>query len=435
MKITMIGAGSGFTRPLATDIMFIPEIDTGTIALVDIDARRLDLAYRLVQKVVALSGKKWQIQASTDRREVMADSDYVISFIEVSGLPTVRLDNDIPLKYGISQCIGDTVGPGGIFKALRTVPAWLEILKDIERYCPNALVMNYTNPMSIMTLAAIRTTTLPVIGLCHSVQGSSRQLAEYAEVPYPEMQWKCAGINHMAWFTELRHRGVDLYPRLKEKYLTDPEFVKKEPVRFNTMLNFGYFVTESSGHFSEYVPYYRKREALIDQYCGARYLGERSFYANEWPKWRQDQDARIQREMEGQEALELKRGHEYASLIIEAKEKNQPAVVYGSVLNRGLIENLPATGVVEVACMIDQNGINPCQFGSLPPQLAALCQANMALFECVVQALTARKKDYIYYAMMLDPLTAAVCSLDEIHQMTDEMLAAEREYLPAFCFD
>lgn len=433
MKVTMLGVGSGFTQPLATDIMMIPGLEGGTMALVDIDPERLELSLKLVKKVAEMTGKKWEIIGSTDRKDVLANSDYVISFIEVSGVETVRIDNDIPLKYGISQCIGDTVGPGGIFKALRTVPAWLEILEDVEILAPNALVMNYTNPMSIMTLAAVSVTDLQVVGLCHSVQGSSKQLAEYLGVPYEEMQWQCAGINHMAWFTEYTHHGKDLYPVLKEKCLKDPEFIKQDHVRFNTMLNLGYFVTESSGHFSEYVPYFRKRDELIDQYCGERYLGERSFYANEWPTWRKNRDEKTARLLSGEEKIELKRSHEYASEIIEAKEKNEPAVIHGNVFNSGLIENLPQTGVVEVPVMIDRNGLNPCYFGWLPPQCAALCQAHMSVYECTVLGILEEDKEAIYQAMMLDPLAAAVCSLDEIRQMTDEMLEAEKPYLMEFC--
>lgn len=433
MKITLLGVGSGFTQPLATDIMLIPGIEGGTMALVDIDAERLELSRQLVKKVAEKTGNQWEIIGSTDRREVLADSDYVISFIEVSGVETVRFDNDIPLRYGISQCIGDTVGPGGIFKALRTVPAWLEILEDVEVLAPNSLIINYTNPMSIMTLAAVSVTDLQVIGLCHSVQGSSRQLADYVGVPYNEMTWQCAGINHLAWFTEYSHKGQDLYPLLMEKCRRDPEFIKKDHVRFNTMLNLGYFVTESSGHFSEYVPYFRKREALIDQYCGEAYLGGRSFYANEWPTWRKNRDLKTARLLSGEEAININRSHEYASVIIEAIEKNQPAVIHGSVANTGLIENLPQTGVVEVPVMIDRNGLNPCYYGWLPPQCAALCQAHMSVYECTVQAILEGNKEAIYHAMMLDPLASAVCSLDEIRQMTDEMLEAERDYLPEFC--
>jgi len=431
MKITMLGAGSFFTQPLTIDILHISALESGTFALVDIDKKRLNLAYKLLKKIIQLMGKDWMVIASSDRRDVMADSDYLINFIEVSGVDTVRFDNDIPLKYGVSQCIGDTIGPGGVFKALRTVPSWLEILKDAERLCPKALVLNYTNPMSIMTLAAVRSSFLPVIGLCHSVQGTSRQLADYTAVPYPEMKWRCAGINHMAWFTELSHQGNDLYPELKRK-CRDPELWEKDPIRFDTMLHFGYFVTESSGHFSEYVPYYRKREDLIDTYCREGYLGGRSFYANEWPKWRNDKDEKLRRMLNDNEPIEIKRSHEYAAVIIEAVETNQPAVVYGSVLNKGLIDNLPSDGVIEVACMIDKNGFNPCRFGSLPPQLAALCRANMAVYECTVNGILESDKEAIYQALLLDPLTAAVCSPEEIRQMGDELFEAEKHYLPDF---
>lgn len=431
MKITMLGAGSGFTQPLATDILHLSALESGTFVLVDIDQQRLELAHKLLEMIIKKMEKNWKVVSSTDRTKVMADSNYLINFIEVSGVETVRQDNDIPLKYGISQCIGDTIGPGGIFKALRTVPSWLEILKDAEKLCPGAQVLNYTNPMSIMTLAAIRSSSMPVVGLCHSVQGSSKQLANYANVPYEEMQWKCAGINHMSWFTELSHNGKNLYPELKKKCI-DPELWEKDPVRFDMMLHLGYFVTESSGHFSEYVPYYRKREALIDTYCRDEYLGGRSFYANEWPKWRKDKDEKIQRLLNGDEELEIRRSHEYASLIIEAIETNIPAVIYGSVPNNGLIDNLPANGVVEVACMIDKNGVNPCRFGWLPPQVAALCQSNMAVYECTAKGILDRDKEAIYHALTLDPLSAAVCSPKEIRQMGDELFEAEKEFLPDF---
>ncbi|MBN1352021.1 alpha-galactosidase [candidate division KSB1 bacterium] len=431
MKITMLGAGSGFTQPLATDILHLNSITSGTFALVDIDGERLALARKLIEKIIQMMGKDWNVIASTDRTQVMGDSDYLINFIEVSGVDTVRYDNDIPLKYGISQCIGDTIGPGGIFKALRTVPPWLDILKDAEKLCPDALVLNYTNPMSIMTLAGIRSSCMPIIGLCHSVQGSSKQLAGYADIPYDELKWRCAGINHMAWFTELSHNGRDLYPELKENCLQSSLW-EKDPVRFDMMRHFGYFVTESSGHFSEYVPYYRKRDELIDLYCREGYLGGRSFYANEWPTWRKNKDEKIARQLNGEEEIIIKRSHEYASIIIEAAETNQPAVVYGSVLNEGLVDNLPSNGVVEVACMIDRNGFNPCHFGSLPPQLAALCASNMAVYECTVEGILNKNKDAIYHALMLDPLSAAVASPKEIQLMADELFKAEREFLPDF---
>src|SRR2546421_10300275 len=265
--ITILGAGSTvFARQLMTDILQIEGLDEGCFALVDIDANRLELARQIAERLITRSGKRWKVRASTERRDLLAGSDFLINAIEVAGLANVRHDFDIPMKYGVNQCIGDTIGPGGIFKALRTGPAWLDVLRDCERLCPRAWVLNYTNPMSILTLAALAGTAMQTVGLCHSVQGTSQQLARYLEVPYAELEWRCAGINHNAWFTTLRYHGEDLYPRLRERARV-PEVYEQDPVRFEMMLHFGAFVTESSGHFSEYVPYFRKRPDLIARYC------------------------------------------------------------------------------------------------------------------------------------------------------------------------
>lgn len=428
-KVVVVGAGSSFTSHLAKDILLIPDIGDGTFALVDIDPERLRLAHELVEKVVHLTGRDWRVVSSVDRRQVMADADYLICTIEVSGVETVRYDNDIPSKYGIDQCIGDTIGPGGVMKALRTIPAWVDILRDAEELCPRALVMNYTNPMSMMTLAAVKVSRLPVAGLCHSVQGTSRQLAGYLGVPYEELTWECAGINHMAWFTRLERDGVDLYPLLRER-ARDPEVYEKDPVRFEVMLQLGAFVSESSGHFSEYVPYFRKRPDLLRKYCREGYLGGSGFYARNWPQWRKDNDLRVARLASGEEQYELKRSHEFASVVIEAHQADRPAVIHASVLNRGLIENLPGDGVVEVPVLVDGQGYHPCRFGELPPQLAALCQSNMAVFELGVRAALERDREAAIHAMMLDPLSAAVCSPAEIRAMAEELFEAEKEYLP-----
>ena len=430
MKISIIGAGSMFTRHLTVDILTIEGLDQGVLALVDIDPKRLELAKKLVEMIIAKTGKNWQVIASTDRREVLADSDFVINQIEVSGLETVRLDYEIPLKYGVKQCIGDTLGPGGLFKTLRTLPPWMEIVRDIEELAPKTTILNYTNPMSAVVLATTRITDLPVVGLCHSVQGSSRQLAEYLDVPYEELEWECAGINQMAWFTRLEHKGRDMYPVLKEK-AKDPQLLARDPVRLDAMLYLGAFVTESSGHFSEYIPYYRKRQELIDQHCGQGYNGETGFYATQWPTWRANNDRAIQELISGERELTLERSYEYAALIIEAMVKDQPAVIYGNVKNTGLIENLPQDGIVEVACMINRNGINPCYFGRLPEQLAALNRSNMAFFELAVEAVLQRDREMAMHALMVDPLTAAVCSLGEIKAMFDELYQAQRDYIPA----
>jgi alpha-galactosidase len=430
-KVTLIGAGSAvFARQLMTDILAIDGLDNGTFALVDIDPTRLDLARRMAERLVELRQKRWKVVASTNRLDVLEDTEYVVNSIEVAGLRNVRFDYDIPLRYGVDQCIGDTIGPGGIFKALRTGPAWLEIVRDVQRLAPRALILNYTNPMSILTLAALRSTDVPVVGLCHSVQGTSRQLAGYLGIPYEEMEWDCAGINHNAWFTRLERNGKDLYPDLRAK-ARDPDIYEKDPVRFEVMLHLGAFVTESSGHFSEYVPYFRKRPDLIKRYMRAGYLGESGFYANNWPRWRQENDQQIESMLRGDRQVPLERSFEYGADIIEAIECGRHATVFGNVMNRGSIDNLP-DGCVEVACSVDRGGIRSQRFGSLPEQLAALNRSHMAVHELVVEALLERSKEKARYALMLDPLTAAVCSPEEIDRLFEEMWAAERESLEVF---
>src|SRR6266567_330608 len=430
-KVTMIGAGSAvFARQIITDILAIDGLDQGVFALVDIDPERLDLARQIAERLVDGSGKQWTVETSVDRRDVLSGTDYVVNSIEVAGLQNVRADYDIPLRYGVDQCIGDTIGPGGIFKALRTGPAWLDIIADVTRMAPEAVVLNYTNPMSILTLAAARSTSLPVIGLCHSVQGASRLLADYLQVPFHELDWKCAGINHNAWFTRLEHRGEDLYPLLRRR-AADPEIYEQDPVRFEVMLHLGAFVTESSGHFSEYLPYFRKRPDLLSKYTRPGYLGESGFYANNWPRWRRENDELIASMLRGETPVPTHRSHEYASTIIEAIELGREASIHGNVQNRGTIANLP-DGCVEVECRVSRGGLEPLRFGALPEQLAALNRSHMAVHELVVQALLERDRQKAKYALMLDPLTAAVCSLEEIDRLFDAMWDAEKEFLEPF---
>ncbi len=426
IKIAILGAGSAvFARQLMTDFLCTPALLRGTFSLVDVDAERLELAHRIGEKLVATSGRSWQVEATTDRKRVLAGCDYVINTIEVSGLRNVQPDYQIPLKHGVDQCIGDTIGPGGVFKMLRTGPAWLDIVRDVVDLCPQAVVMNYTNPMSALTLLALRATPLQTVGLCHSVQGTSRQLAAYAGVPYEELHFRCAGINHMSWFTALTHQGEDLYPRLRQA-ASDPEIYEADPVRFETMLHFGAFVTESSGHFSEYVPYFRKRPDLLKRYTRAGYRGESGFYARNWPRWRATADDTIRAQLSGDSEIVLRRSSEYASWIVEAIERDEPAVIYGNVLNAGLIDNLPQGGCVEVAVKVDGSGLHPVPFGALPAQLASLNAGHMYVHELMVRAVLGRDREAAYHALLLDPLTAAVCSPAEIRQMFDEMWAAER---------
>lgn len=430
IKVAIIGAGSAvFAYEIMRDVLVTPGLESGTFALVDIDPARLELAHQIADKLIAATGRKWNVEASTDRTNVIAGTDYLINTIEVAGMENVRHDFDIPMQYGVNQCIGDTIGPGGIFKALRTLPAWIDILHDAERLAPNALVMNYTNPMSLTCLTGLRASSLPIVGLCHSIPYTAEVLAGYLGVPVSELKYRAAGINHLAWLVELTWQGEDMYPRLRQ-LAKDPAIYEQDPIRFEMMLHLGAFVTESSGHSSEYTPYFRKRPDLVEKYTRPEYLGETGFYANNWPRWREEAAEEIRRMISGEGELHLERGVEYASYIMQAIETDTPTVIYGNIKNTGLITNLPQGGVVEVACLVNRDGVQPTYFGALPTQLAALDQAHMAVHDLVATAVLEQNREAAFYALMLDPLTAAVCSPAEIRQMFDEMAATEAAWLP-----
>jgi len=465
IKVTFLGAGSFFAPRLLNDVMRIPGDAGGTIALVDIDAKRLSLTRRLIAQLIKQLGKKnWKLTANPDRTKVLKGSDYVVNCIEVSGLECVVHDNDIPLKYGIDQCIGDTIGPGGLFKSLRTIPVWLAVLRDCERLCPSALVLNYTNPMSMMCLAAGRSSSMQVVGLCHSVQGTSHLLAHYAGIDYAELDWECAGINHLAWFTKLQHAGRDLYAqKLHQQFAretkaalaeydrggvlqdaTDITHDAEKPgapkppdlIRKDMCVHFGAFITESSGHLSEYLPYYRKSEAGR-KLLRLAYDGGSRFYATNWPRWRAVADSDRRAMLKGTKSITWQRSWEYASWIIEAHQKDVPFRIHGNVMNNHagagqVITNLPADGCVEVACLVDGNGVHPTRYGALPAQMAAVCASNMSMFDLGAQAAIDFSIEKAIYALMLDPLSAAVCTPAEIKAMTLELFAAEKEFLPHY---
>jgi alpha-galactosidase len=452
IKVVFLGAGSFFCAQIAKDIMLIPNNCGGEIAMVDVDGTRLNRMLRLIGKLKEAlpGGQRWTLSSTVNRTEALQGAHYIVNSIEVSGTECVAFDNDIPLKYGIDQCIGDTIGPGGIMKALRTGPVWLDILRDVERICPKALVLNYTNPMSMLCLAAFRAVpNVAVVGLCHSVQGTSKLLAEYADVDYQEMEWECAGINHLAWFTKLQHKGKDLYPKLFDKFRPEVagEFHSRhneeadkrdnDLVRKDMALHFGAFITESSGHLSEYLPYYRTNKKTQAHYTREKYNGESAFYSNNWPTWRKDADAKREKMILGEEELPQDRSWEYGSWIIEAREKDTPFRIHGNVYNQlegggTLISNLPSDGCVEVATMVDRNGFNPCRYGALPSQMAHTCASNMAFFDLGAKAIIEKSFEAAIHALMLDPLTSAILCPAEIKTMAEELFVAEEAFLPGF---
>lgn len=430
--VSIVGAGSTvFAAELITDFLMTPSLESGEFRLIDVDGDRLALAHQFAEHLIKGSEQAWTVRSSTDRCELLAGSEVVISTIEVAGLPTVEHDYVIPLRYGVDQCIGDTIGPGGLFKALRTIPAFLEILADIERLCPSALVLNHTNPMSMTVLAAARTSPVRVWGMCHSVHYTVETLAEYLGLEPSIIDFRAAGVNHLAWLTELRLEGRDLYPELFQRG-RDPKVYAKDPVRFELMYQLGAFPTESSGHVSEYVPYFRARPSSVRAFDGQGYVGESGFYARNWPTWRRENDEILRRVLDGTQEYVAERSGEYPSHVVEAMHTGKERTIYVSTINDGLVDNLDQRNVVEVAAVVDAKGIRPQVFGKLPPQLAALTRHHQEFNDLAVTAILEHDREAAVHALMLDPLTAAACDLPAIRAMFDEMVAAERAYLPAF---
>jgi len=442
MRIVFIGAGSVvFTRNLTRDILTFPELGESEIVLMDVDADRLSRAERLVSRMAKTAKSPARVVATADRRQALEGADYVVVTIQVGGTAQWELDISVPERYGVGQCVGDTLGPGGVFRGLRHLAVFDGLIEDMAELCPRALVLQYSNPMAILTWRTALS-GLRVVGLCHSVQGTARLLAEYCGAPFDELSYWVAGINHQAWFLTLEHQGADLYPRLRAR-LDDPETLALEPVRFELMRRFGYFVTESSGHASEYLPYFRKRPDLLAslvetfESAGSDYSawfgyghtgGDVAARRLEEPAYEQE----VARQIAGTEPIELRRSDEYGALIINAEQTGTLLRINGNVPNDNLITNLPAGACVEVPCLVDRGGVHPCVVGALPPQLAALNRSNIAVQELVVKGHLEGDKEAIYQAVALDPLTAAVCSLDEIWQMTDDMFAANERWLPQF---
>jgi alpha-galactosidase len=440
-KIAFIGAGSVvFTRNLCSDILLTPALQDSTLTLMDIDPNRLGQAQELVRAIVDRRRLKTRVEATTDRRKAVAGADYVITTFQQGGLEAYRLDIEIPQRYGVEQCVGDTLGPGGVFRALRTIPVLLDLCRDMDDLASSALLLNYVNPMAANCWAIDRATGRPYVGLCHSVQGTSEMLAEWINAPYEEVVFRCAGINHQAFFLEFRRGLEDLYPLLWQAIERD-EIYAQEPVRIELMKHFGYFVTESSGHASEYVPYFRKTAEMVNHDLVPRFKDEVNYWFDfgrtggylRYSFERLEESSEVHEEMiAGQQPLPSRRTHEYGSHIIEAIETNHPISVNGNVPNDHLIDSLPPGCCVEVPCLVDGAGIQPTRVDHYPPQLAALNRTNINVQELIVEAALTGRREAIYHAVMLDPLTAAVCTLPQIRAMVDELMQAQTQWLPQF---
>jgi alpha-galactosidase len=432
-KITFIGAGSTvFAKNVLGDCILTPALKESEIALYDIDMERLKDSENMLNNINNNHGGHAKIIAYSDRREALRGADYVVNAIQVGGYdPCTIIDFEVPKKYGLRQTIADTLGIGGIFRALRTIPVMLDIARDMEEVCPNAWFLNYTNPMSMLVGAMVKATSIKTVGLCHSVQGCVPGLLGSLDIGVkPEdTQWKIAGINHMAWLLEVTKDGKDLYPQLKakakEKQLQGPHW---DMVRYEIMNRFGYYVTESSEHNAEYMPYFIKNKypELIERF---------NIPLDEYPRrcieqiegWK-----KMRIDLVENKNLEHVRTHEYASYIMEAIETDTPYRIGGNVLNTGLITNLPYDSVVEVPCLVDRNGVTPCYVGALPQQLAALNRTNINVHLMTIEAALTQKKENIYMAAMLDPHTSAELSMDDIVSLCDDLMEAHGDWLPKY---
>ncbi|HEX9988753.1 MAG TPA: alpha-glucosidase/alpha-galactosidase [Chloroflexia bacterium] len=428
-KITFIGAGSTvFAKNLLGDIFTFPELADATISLFDIDAERLGTSERVAYALAASMKASPQIEATTDRRCALDGADYAINMIQVAGYkPGTVVDFEIPKKYGLRQTIADTLGIGGIVRGLRTIPVMLEMCRDMEELCPDVTFLNYTNPMAILTWAMNQATSINTIGLCHSVQGTARQLCADIGVSVEEVNYLCAGINHMAFYLRFERDGQDLYPLIR-RVIAEGRVPEWNRVRYEMLARLGYFVTESSEHFAEYVPWFIKRDRpdLIEQF---------NIPLDEYIRRCEDQISRwdsLSQELEHAAPDAVHHSGEYGSLIIHSMETGQPRVVYSNVPNHNLIDNLPDGCCVEVPCLVDKNGVQPVHVGALPPHLAALMQTNINVQALTVEAALTRKREHIYHAAMLDPHTAAELDLAQIWALVDDLIAAHGEWLPEY---
>ena len=434
-RITFIGAGSiGFTRTLVRDILTFPRLTDAELVLMDIDAERLEFAERSVRRIIELGNYPATVKTTLSRAEALQGADVVMVTILAGGVQVWRHDIEIPKQFGIDINVGDTRGPSGIFRALRTIPEMLAIAKDMEKYCPNAMMLNYTNPMAMLCRAMQRESNIAITGLCHSVQGTAEMLARWIGVPYEEIDYLCAGINHMAWYLRFDHKNQSVYPLIRAA-MDKPEIYNEEIVRNEMFLHLDYYVTESSGHNSEYNAWFRKRPDLIEKYCthGTGWNpGKHAYILDEYLRRENEWRADARSWFDGSAQLKLDRGHEYAAYIVNALEGGEPFRFNGNVRNTGLITNLPQDACVEVPVFVDKDGLHPVHVGALPPQCAMLTNLSAQIEELAVDGAISGDPRKVYQAILNDPLTAAVLAPNEIRDMVNAMFAKNQAYLPQF---
>jgi alpha-galactosidase len=430
-KIAIIGAGSiVFCKTLLNDMFRTQALDGSTYALMGPTLPKLERMKKYADAIIRKNSLKASTYTTTDRKNALKDADYVITMFQIGGVDAFKLDYEIPMKHGVDQCIGDSMGPGGIFRGLRTIPVMTEILAEMKELCPKAMVLNYVNPMATVCLGMGRASDIPFVGLCHGVQTTLDLIAGYLGVPREQIDYVAAGINHMAWFLKIEKDGVDMYPKFRANF-EKPEYYLNEKVRGEVMRHFGYFMTESTGHLSEYLPWFRKNKKALDLYCDEpSFGGETGAYY----KWCRDIKEKYQEvDFLDRESGELEpRSKEYCSYILEAHESGRPFRLNGNVMNRGYITNLPQDSCVEVPMYVDRDGLHPLVVGKLPRQLAALNQSNITAQSLAADAALEGDPELVEAAVAMDPLTGAVQTLKETRDMVIEMMEAEKKWLPQF---
>ena len=431
-KIAIIGAGSMvFSTTLTNDILQTPGLEEATVALMDPAVEKAKSVEDYVGKVIKKNNLSHKVFATADRKEALDGADYVITTFQIGGMEAYKYDYEIPMKYGVDQCLNQCVGPGGVFRGLRTIPVLAGLMRDMEEICPGAILLNYVNPMCTCSIGMSMSSDVPFVGLCHGIQTTLDLISGYVGVDKDEIDFLAAGINHMAWFLKLEKDGKDLYPLFREN-MVKPEYYINDKVRIEVARHFGYFMTESSGHLSEYLPWFRKTRELLDTYCDQPFFGGESGigyrFCNEIAEKYKKED------VFALESGDLEpRSVDYCSYILEAIETGKPFRLNGNIINReGYISNLPREACVEVPIYVDKAGLHPLHVGRLPSQLAAMNRSNVTLQMMAAEAAVTADPELAYAAVAMDPLTSAVLGLKETRDMVCELFEAEAPWLPHF---